>query len=91
MGWFSSTLDTSETLTLLYYAGYLAMTSVLRFSAMLISVLICVKAKGDRFKIPNQEVMDDWAQWIVKTVGGNSGSYKDIAVECAKGPVNIFQ
>jgi len=56
---------------------------------MLISVLIRVKPERDRFKIPNREVMDDWAQWIVGIVGGDLG--EDIADECTKGPVNIFQ
>jgi hypothetical protein len=58
---------------------------------MLISVLSCVKVEGNRFKIPNQEVMDDWAQWIVNSVGGDLGANKDVADECTKGPVNIFQ
>ena len=64
---------------------------------MLISVLICVKPDGDRIKIPNREVMNDWAQWIVNNVGGGGdegddlGTTKDIADECVKGPVNNFQ
>ena len=94
LGWLSSTLDICETLTLLYYAGYLTMTStktVRCFRAMLISVLISVKPEGDQFKIPNQEVMSDWAQWIVDTVGGDLGANKDIVNECIKGPVNGFQ
>ena len=70
------------------------MTSVRCFLAMLISVLICVKPDGDRIKIPNREVMNDWAQWIVNNVGDegdNLGTNKDIADECVKGPVNNFQ
>jgi hypothetical protein len=58
---------------------------------MLIPVLIFVKAEGDRFKIPNREVMDDWAQWIVETVGDDLGASRGIADDCTKGPVNIFQ
>ena len=61
------------------------------FRAMLISVLISVKPEGDQFKIPNREVMDDWAQWIVDTLGGDLGANKDIAEECVKGPINSFQ
>ena len=53
--------------------------------------LISVKPEGDQFKIPNQEVMSDWAQWIVDTVGGDLGANKDIVNECVKGPVNGFQ
>ena len=61
------------------------------FYAMLISVLIFVKPEGDQFKIPNQEVMNDWAEWIVNTVGSDLGANKDIVDECVKGPVNSFQ
>jgi len=70
---------------------YLMMTPVHCFLAILISVLICVKSDGDRYKIPNREVMNNWAQWIVKNVGHDLGTYKDIADECVKGPVNKFQ
>ena len=68
--WFSLTLSTNATLTLLYYAGYLTMT-VCNFYPMVPSVLISTKANG-RFKIPNLEVMMDWARWIIgdkKTLG----------------------
>ena len=61
------------------------------FLAMFILVLICVKAEGDRFKVPNQEAMNDWSQWVVSTVGGNLGTYKSIADDCMKGPVNELQ
>ncbi len=91
-GWFSSTLDIYETLTLLYYAGYLTMTkTVCRFPAMIISVLISIKPEGVQFKIPNREVMDDWAQWITTTIGGDLGNNKNIVDECVKGPVNAFK
>jgi threonine/homoserine/homoserine lactone efflux protein len=56
--WFSVTLSTNATLTLLYYAGYLTMT-VCYFCAVVLSVLISAKTNG-RFKIPNREVMMDW-------------------------------
>ena len=69
----------------------MTLKTVCCFCAMLILVLISVKPEGDQFKIPNQEVMDDWAQWIVDTVGGDLGANKDIAKECVKGPVNSFQ
>ena len=95
LGWFSSALDIYGTFTLLYYAGYLTMTStktVCCFHAIMILVLISIKPEGGtRFKIPNREVMDDWAQWITDTVGGNLGAEKDIIDECVKGPVNTFQ
>lgn len=70
------------------------MTSVHCFLAMLISVLICVKPDSDRIKIPNREVMNDWAQWVVSNIGdeGNDlGACKNIADECTKGPVDAFQ
>jgi len=59
--WFGLTLSKNATLTLLYYAGYLTMT-VCYFYPMVISVLISAKA-NERFKIPNPEVMTDWARW----------------------------
>ena len=82
--WFSSTLSTNATLTLLYYAGYLTMT-VFYFYPMVLSVLISAKADG-RFKIPNAEVMTDWARWII----GDEYSYHDILKTCVKGPVSAF-
>ena len=65
--WFSSTLNKDATLTLLYYAGYLTMT-VCDFYPTVLSVLISVKA-NDCFKIPNPEVMADWADWARWAVG----------------------
>jgi hypothetical protein len=73
------------TLTLLYYAGYLTMT-VHYFQAMIISILISVKPTG-RFKIPNQEVMTDWARWITDGVE----SYTDILNICVEGHVSTFE
>ena len=58
--WSSFILTRDATLTLLYYAGYLTMT-VCYFYPMVISVLISAKA-NNRFKIPNPEVMTDWAR-----------------------------
>ena len=37
------------------------------FYPMVLSVLISAKAR-DRFKIPNPEVMTDWARWITGDV-----------------------
>ena len=65
--WFSVTLSTNATLTLLYYAGYLTMT-VCYFCPMVLSVLVSAKTNG-RFKIPNREVMMDWARWVIGDVG----------------------
>jgi hypothetical protein len=48
---------------LLYYAGYLTKT-VCFFYSMVLSVLISAKIDGG-FKIPNREVMTDWARWII--------------------------
>jgi len=63
-----STLNIKETLTLLYYAGYLTMTPT------------------GRFKVPNREVMVDWARWII----GRDGSYTDILDICVEGHVSTF-
>jgi PD-(D/E)XK nuclease superfamily len=82
--WFSSTLSTNATLTLLYYAGYLTMT-VCYFYPNGFSILISAKANG-RFKIPNPEVMTDWARWII----GDVESYHDILKMCVEGPVSDF-
>ena len=81
--WFSLTLSKNATLTLLYYAGYLTMT-VCYFCPMVLSVLISTKA-NDRFKIPNLEVMMDWARWII----GDVESW-DILKTCVEGPVSDF-
>lgn len=84
MEWFSMTLSKNATLTLLYYAGYLTMT-VCYFYPMVLSVLISSKANG-RFKIPNPEVMTDWARWII----GDVESSDDILKRCVEGPVSDF-
>src|SRR5271170_218555 len=81
--WFSSTLSKNATLTLLYYTGYLTMT-VCYLYPMVLSILISVKA-DDRFKIPNAEVMTDWAGWII----GNE-EFTDILETCVEGPVSDF-
>jgi hypothetical protein len=62
--WFSSTSSQDETLTLLYYGGYLTV-AVCCFYPMVLSVLISAKDNG-RCKIPNQEVTMDWAKWIFR-------------------------
>lgn len=55
-----------EILTLLCYSGYLTMT-VCYLYLMVLFVLILPKP-NDRFKIPNREVMADWARWIIRDV-----------------------
>jgi hypothetical protein len=82
--WFSSTLSKDATLTLLYYGGYLTMT-VCYFYPMVLSVLISAKA-NDTFKIPNPEVMTDWARWII----GDVGVWDNILKKCVEGPVSDF-
>jgi PD-(D/E)XK nuclease superfamily len=82
--WFSPTLSKDATLTLLYYAGYLTMT-VCYFYRMVLSILISAKANG-RFKIPNSEVMMDWARWCIADVE----SYHDVLKTCVEGPVSDF-
>ena len=82
--WFSLTLDTNAMLSLLYYAGYLTMT-VCYSSPMVLSVLTSAKA-DDQFKIPNAEVMMDWARWIVHYVE----LCNDILKTCVEGPVSDF-
>ena len=47
---------------------------------MIISVLTSVKPTG-RFKIPNQEVMMDWARWAA----GGTGSSTNILDICVEG------
>jgi PD-(D/E)XK nuclease superfamily len=83
--WFSLALNQEETLTLLYYAGYLTMT-VCYFYPMILSVLISAKDNG-RFKIPNPEVMTDWARWIIRDVKSPGG----ILTTCVEGPVSDFE
>jgi len=41
---------------------------------------------NDRFKIPNPEVMTDWARWII----GDVESGDDILKMCVEGPVSDF-
>ena len=77
-------MNLEETLTLLYYAGYLTMT-VCYFHAMIISVLMSFKPSGN-LKIPNQEVLADWATWITGTVA----NVNDILGICTRGPVDTF-
>jgi len=52
---------------------------------MIISVLISIKPTG-RFKIPNREVMVDWARWIT----GGVGSHADILNICVEGHISTF-
>ena len=82
--WFSLTLSNNAMLTLLYYAGYLTMT-VCNFYSMVLSVLISAKVNG-RFRIPNLEVMTDWARWIIADVEPSD----NILRTCVEGPVNDF-
>ena len=55
------------------------------FYAMMASVLISVKPTK-RFKIPNREVMVDWARWVIGNVEGHEG----ILNACTMGPVSAF-
>jgi len=55
------------------------------FHAIIIPVLNSVKPDG-KFKVPNGEVMLDWARWIV----GGACFSEDILNECANGPVSAF-
>jgi hypothetical protein len=83
--WFSITLSKNATFTLLYYAGYLTKT-VCYFYLMVLSVLITTKIDG-RFKIPNREIMTDWARWIIDY----DGSSDDILTTCVEGPISDFE
>ena len=83
--WCSPTFSTDATLTLLCYAGYLTMT-VCYFCPMVLSVQISAKIDG-RFKIPNREVMADWARWIV----GDVSFRNNILQTCVEGPVSDFE
>ena len=59
--------------------------TVCYFYPMVLSVLISAKVDG-RFKIPNQEVMADWARWIT-----GDGNFEDhILRSCVEGPVSDF-
>ena len=78
------TMNLGETLTLLYYAGYLTMT-VSYFHAIIISVLMSVKPSRN-LKIPNREVLADWATWITGTVE----NVNDILDIRTRGPVDTF-
>jgi hypothetical protein len=53
---------------------------------MIISILISVKPTG-RFKIPNREVMGDWATWVT----GDKGHDPKILGICTKGPVSSVE
>jgi hypothetical protein len=64
---------------------YLTMT-VCYFYPMVLSVLISAKA-NNRFKIPNREVLTDWARWIIRDVK----SPDDILKTCVEGPVSDFE
>ena len=79
-------LNVPEALTLLYYAGYLSMT-VCHLHTVIISVLISVKLSG-QFKIPNLEVMNDWARWITDSVTVKSDL--NILDICVEGHVETF-
>lgn len=59
--------------------------TVCLFHTMINSVLISVKPTG-QFKIPNREVMADWARWIT----GGVESYTDILDVCVEGHVSTF-
>ena len=52
---------------------------------MVLSVLTSAKA-NNRFKIPNLEVMTDWARWII----GDERSPNNVLKLCVEGPVNDF-
>jgi hypothetical protein len=82
--WFSITLSKNATLTLLYYAGYLT-TTVCYFYPMVLSVLTSPEIDG-RFKIPNREIMADWARC---TTGGVESW--DKILSCLEGPISDFE
>ena len=60
--------------------------TVCYFYPMVPSVLISVKA-NEQFKIPNWEVMTDWARWITSNA---EESWDDILMTCVEGPVSDF-
>ena len=60
--------------------------TVCYFYSMVLSVLISAKANG-RFKIPNLEVMTDWAGWVIRDVR----SPDDILETCVDGSVSDFE
>jgi hypothetical protein len=65
------------------YAGYLTEAeadSMLFLYKEILSVLISAEA-NDRFKIPNPEVMTDWARWIVHNVKSRGGILKTWRVQ----------
>ena len=68
---------------MLYYAGYLTIDSMY---PMALSVLTPAK-DNNLFKIPNLEVMADWARWII---GDHMKSEDDILKMCVEGPVSDF-
>jgi hypothetical protein len=53
---------------------------------MVLSVLISAKIDG-RFKIPNREIMTDWARWIID----GEESCNDILSTCVEGPISDFE
>lgn len=53
---------------------------------MVLSVLISAKI-GGRFKIPNREVMTDWARWVISGVE----SCDNILSTRVEGPVSDFE
>jgi hypothetical protein len=55
--------------------------TVCYFYPIVLSVLISAKADG-RFRIPNPEVMTDWAKWI-----GDVVSRDNILSTCVEGPI----
>ena len=59
--------------------------TVCYFFPVVLSILIFAKADG-RFKIPNLEVMTDWARWVI----GDVESSNNILKMCVNGPVNDF-
>ncbi len=82
-------LSTKAIVNLLYYAGYLTMT-VCYFYPMVLSVLISAKT-GGRFKIPNPEVMTDWARWVIDDVESCDCQRDNILSTCVEGPVSDFE
>jgi hypothetical protein len=62
--------------------------TVCYFCPTVLSVLISAKIDG-RSKIPNREVMADWARWIVGDVLVSSRN--NILQTCVEGPVSDFE
>jgi len=87
LGWFSDTLSKDESLSLLFYAGYLTITVCCLYPIAL-SFLIPAQA-GGRFKIPNREVISDWVRWVIGDA--NSWASDRILKTCVEGPVSDFE